>query len=199
MSLFLFQLLLFLCQKHLEGTFPVDCLVIFSEYSRSLDKLASLGFIDCSDLAQREQNLGLLNHGRGSLFIQERDQRLSGAEIHDGVRSVESRIGTECLCCDLDGFLVFRSVGSEGMLDAVAKLAEDGFRNVSRTLGDEIDSDSLAPDQPYDLLDLVGQRLAGPFEKHVRLVEEEDQFREFHVSDLREGGVELGEEPEQEC
>ena len=84
------------------------------------------------------------------------------------------------------------------MLDAVAKLAEDGFRNVSRALGDEIDSDSLAPDQPYDLLDLVGQRLAGPFEKHVRLVEEEDQFREFHVSDLREGGVELGEEPEQE-
>ena len=85
------------------------------------------------------------------------------------------------------------------MLDAVAKLAEDGFRNVSRALGDEIDSDSLAPDQPYDLLDLVGQRLAGPFEKHVCLVEEEDQFREFHVSDLREGGVELGEEPEQEC
>ena len=84
------------------------------------------------------------------------------------------------------------------MLDTVSELAENAIRYVGRTLGHEIDSDSLAPDQAYNLLDLVGQSLRCVVKQHVRLVEEEHKLREIHVADLREGDVKLGKQPKQE-
>ena len=48
------------------------------------------------------------------------------------------------------------------------------------------------------MLNLVEQRLRCVIEQHVGLVEEEDELRQFHITDFRQGGVELGEEPQQE-
>ena len=53
----------------------------------------------------------------------------------------------------LDRLLVARGEGAERMLDAIAKLAEHDIRHVDRVLGDEIDADALAADQPHHLFD----------------------------------------------
>ena len=84
------------------------------------------------------------------------------------------------------------------MLDAVAELSEDVVGDVGRVLRDEVDADAFASDQTDDLLDLVYQRFGGVLEERVRLVEEEYQLRLVEVADFGQGGVELGEQPQQE-
>ena len=59
----------------------------------------------------------------------------------------------------LDGLLVLRTEGPQSVLDPVAELAEDVFRDVQRTLGDEIDADALGADQAHHLLDFLQQSL----------------------------------------
>ena len=55
----------------------------------------------------------------------------------------------------LDGFLILRSEGAQGVLHAIAELAEDGLRDVQRILRDEKDADSLRANQPDNLHDFV--------------------------------------------
>ena len=59
----------------------------------------------------------------------------------------------------LDRLLVARREGAQGVLDAVAELAEHLVRHVERVLRDEIDADALGADQAHHLLDLLQQRL----------------------------------------
>ena len=84
------------------------------------------------------------------------------------------------------------------MLDPVAELAEDVLGDVGRALGDEVDAHALGADEADDLLDLGGQGLGGVLEEHMGLVEEEDELGKVHVADLREGAVQLGQQPEEE-
>ena len=72
------------------------------------------------------------------------------------------------------------------MLNPVSELSENALRYVGRTLGHEIDTHTLAPDESYDLFDLVCQSLWRVVKEHVRLIEEEHQLRQIHVTDLRE-------------
>ena len=85
------------------------------------------------------------------------------------------------------------------MLHAVAQLAQDDFRNVAGALGDEVDAHALRADEADDLLYLVEQGLAGAFEQHVGLVEEEDELGQLQVAHLGQLGIELREQPQQEC
>ena len=84
------------------------------------------------------------------------------------------------------------------MLHTVTKLSEDALGDVGRTLGDEVDTHALGTDQTDHLFDLVEQGFGGAVEEHVGLVEEEHEFRQFHVAHFGEGGVEFREQPQQE-
>ena len=48
------------------------------------------------------------------------------------------------------------------------------------------------------MFNLIKQSLRGVCEEHVGLVEEEHKFRQWQVAHLRQGGVELAHEPQQE-
>ena len=85
------------------------------------------------------------------------------------------------------------------MLHTVTKLSEDALGDVGRTLGDEVDTHALGTDQTNHLFDLVEQGFGGAVEEHVGLVEEEHEFRQFHVAHFGQGGVEFGEQPQEEC
>ena len=84
------------------------------------------------------------------------------------------------------------------MLHAVTTLSEDSLWKVRRRLRDEIYSDTLRADKTYNLLNLVGQRLRGVLEEHMRLVEEEDHLRKLHIAYLGHLVVNLRQEPHQE-
>ena len=84
------------------------------------------------------------------------------------------------------------------MLDPVPELREDGRRHVGRRLGDEVDPDTLRPDQAGGALDLLEQRLRGVVEQQVGLVEEEAQLWLGQVARLRECVIQLREHPEHE-
>ena len=133
-----------------------------------------------------------------AFFVEEGNQRLADAEFGDGGGGVEFRVGAHGLRRRLDGLLVARGEGAQGVLDAVAELAEDFFRDVERVLRDEIDADALRADQADDLFDLVGQRLRRIAEQQVGFVEEEDQLRLVEVAGFRQLLEQLGEQPEQE-
>ena len=77
-------------------------------------------------------------------------------------------------------------------------MSEDALGDVGRTLGDEVDTHALGTDQTDHLFDLVEQSLGGAVEEHVGFVEEEHELRQFHVAHFGQGGVELGEQPQQE-
>ena len=83
------------------------------------------------------------------------------------------------------------------MLDPVAQLAENGFRDVQRVLGDEINPHPFGTDQSHHLLNLFQKGLRGVVEQQMRLVEKEDQFRFFRVSDFGQLFKKLGKHPEQ--
>ncbi len=84
------------------------------------------------------------------------------------------------------------------MLHPVAELGEDVRRHVLGGLGDEEDADALGADEPDRLGDGREEGLRGPVEEQVRLVEEEDELGLLQVADLRQIGVEVGEQPHQE-
>jgi hypothetical protein len=98
----------------------------------------------------------------------------------------------------LDGFLVARGEGAQGVLDAVAELAEDLFRHIERVLRDEIDADALGADQADDLLDLVGQRLRRIGKEQVGFVEEENELGLVEVAGFGQLLEQFGQQPEQE-
>jgi hypothetical protein len=111
-----------------------------------------------------------------------------------------SNLGLARIVCGgrLDGFLVARGEGAQGVLDAVAELAEDLFRHIQRVLRDEIDADALGADQADDLLDLVGQRLRRIGKQQVGFVEEENELGLVEVAGFRQLLEQFGEQPEQE-
>ena len=153
---------------------------------------------DGAYLAQREEHLGPLHHTGGTLLVEETHQRLARLEAHDSLVGLEGRVGTEGVGGGTHGFLVLGGVGTQGMLHAVAQLPQDVLRYVGGALRDEVDAHPLGTYQADDLFNLVHQRLAGVFEEHVRLVEEEDEPRKLLVAHLGQGAVELAHQPQQE-
>ena len=105
-----------------------------------------------------------------ALLVEEADQRLAHRQLGDRGLDVELGVGAHRRRCRLDGLLVTRREGAQRMLHAVAELAQHGVRNIQRILRDEIDADSLRPDQSHNLFDLVEQRLGGVVEEQVSFV-----------------------------
>ena len=111
---------------------------------------------------------------------------------------VESRILPERIGGGLDRLLIARRERAQGMLNAVAELAEHRLRDIERILRHEIDADALRADETHDLLDLLEQLLRRIVEEEMRLVEEEDELRLFGIADLRQLLEQFGQQPEQE-
>ena len=92
-----------------------------------------------------------LHHARRAFLVEERDQRFADFKLANGLLDVDLGIGAERLRRGLHRFLVFRRERPQGMLHAVAKLAQHIVRNVDRVLGDEVHADALGADQPHNL------------------------------------------------
>ena len=75
--------------------------------------------------------------GRLALLVQEGDERLADAELQDGRFDIDLRILPEGLGRGPDRLLVARREGPEGVLDAVAELAQGDVGNVEGVLADE--------------------------------------------------------------
>ena len=173
-------------------------MVVTPVHARLLDDGLALDVGDGAYLAEGEEDLGALDHGRSALLVEERDEGFARAELHDSVLGLESGIGAEGLGRGLDDLLLLGAICAQCMLYAVAELAGDVVRHVGRILCDEIDADALASDQSDDLLDLADQGLRSVVEEGVGLVEEEHELGQVHVSDLGQLGVEVAHEPEEE-
>src|SRR5687767_4064944 len=70
--------------------------------------------------------------------------------------------------------------------------------DVLGTLRDEEHANTLRPNQPYDLLDLIEQPLARIVEDQMRLVEEEHELWLVNVANLRELVVQSSQHPQHE-
>jgi hypothetical protein len=89
-------------------------------------------------------------------------------------------------------FLIARSEGPQGMLDAVSQLPQNVVRNIQRILCDQENADALGTDEPYDLLDFVEQDFRRAFKLQVSLVEVENLLRFFRVAYLWKALEEFG-------
>src|SRR6185437_9159466 len=162
--------------QHLISGFGIDRGVVFALHRAHVhDRLAFLRR-DRSDPRRRRPYHDALDHRRGTVTLQERNQCFALAQFHDDLGGVELRIGPERLRRRRDSFLVTRGESPQGMLYAVAQLAEHLVRDVDRILRHEIDANAFRADQPHDLLDFIHQRLGRIVEQQMRLVEEEHEL-----------------------
>ncbi len=98
----------------------------------------------------------------------------------------------------LEGLGVVGGEGAQGVLHAVAELAEHARGDVLGRLGHEEDADALGADEADGLLDGFLEGLARVGEEQVRLVEEEDELGLVDVADLGEVVEEVREHPHEE-
>ena len=130
-------------------------------------------------------------------MVEQRDERFADGELGDGFLDVELGVLPEGLRGALHGFLVARRKGAQGVLHAVAELAEDFLGDVDGVLRDEIHAHTFRPDKADDLLNFVFERLGDVVEKEVRLVEEEHELWFVEVADFGEALEEFAEQPEE--
>lgn len=83
-------------------------------------------------------------------------------------------------------FLIFRGEGAQGMLNAVAELAQHPIGNIRRVLGDEPDADPFGADQPHDLFYFLQQHRRRVGEQQVRLIKEEHQLWLIEIARFRQ-------------
>ena len=80
------------------------------------------------DLPARRHDPGALDDAGSAFFVQERHQGLADAQLRDGFLDVEGWVLPEGRGRRLDRFLIARREGTQGVLHAVAQLAEHGLR-----------------------------------------------------------------------
>ena len=153
--------------------------------------MLSLIFGNGAYLREREEYLRPFHYAGSAFFIEEGYQSFTCSKLEKGVVCIESRIGPECFGGCLDGLLVFWSIGAKSMLDTISKLAEDVFGNIGWRLCNEENTYALASNQADNLLYFADKRFRSVFKKHMGLIEEENEFWKLHITDFREGRVEL--------
>ena len=173
-------------------------MVVSAIQAAALDQIGTLFLGNGANLAQREQDFGALHHGGRALHVQEGNQRLAGPQFQQRVVGLEGRIGAERIRRHFHGLLVLGRIRTQGMLHAVAQLAQDIGRNVRRALRNEPDAHALGTDEANHLLDLVRKGLRRALEQHVGLVKEEHQLGQVHFPHLRQRGIQFREQPQQE-
>src|SRR5690606_24598181 len=135
--------------------------------------------------AGRWANKGTFDDGGCTLFLQGRDQSLTGSKGGNDIRRVERRVLAECVGGSSDCLLLTWRIGTQGVLHPVAKLRKYGFRHIKRVLRHKVDTDALGADEAHNLLHALNQHLWCVVEQQVRLIEEEYQPGFFRIADLR--------------
>ena len=111
--------------EHLKSALAVGgLLVLGADVAGGVHDVEALALGDSADLAQGEQDFSALDDAGSAFLVEERYQCLARLEVEDGVLGLEFGVGAEGLGGHLDGLLVARSVGTQGMLDAVAELPQ---------------------------------------------------------------------------
>jgi hypothetical protein len=132
------------------------------------------------------------------LAVEQAHQRLADRQLGDGGLDVQAGLLPHGLGRGLDGLLVARREGAQGVLHPVAQLGQHAVGDVQRVLGHEIHAHALGPHQPHHQLDALDQHLGRLVEQQVGLVEEEHQLGLVGVADLGQLLEQLGQHPQQE-
>ena len=147
--------------------------------------------------ALRRQHARPFHNARLAILIQQRHERLAGAQFQQCLGGIEGRILAEGRRCRAHRLLLGGRVGAQPVLDAVGKLREHFVGNVGGRLADEVDADALGADELHRLHDFVRQLLGHVVEQQVRLVEEEHEFGLGKIAGLRQKLVDFAEHPQQ--
>ena len=147
--------------------------------------------------ALRRQHARPFHNARLAILIQQRHERLAGAQLQQCLGGIEGRILAEGRRCRAHRLLLGGRVGAQPVLDAVGKLREHLIGNVGGRLTDEVDADALGADELHRLHDFVRQLLGHVVEQQVRLVEEEHKLGLRKVTDLGQKLVDFAEHPQQ--
>ena len=169
--------------EFLGGAFAVHRCLVGAEEDGGFNDLLTLGSGDGADFRPRRQDEGALDDAGRAGVIEQGDESFADAELGDGLPDIELRVLAKGLRGALHGFLVARGEGAEGVLHAVAELAEDFLGDVDGVLRDEIDADAFRADEADDLFDFVFESFGDVVEEEVGFVEEEDEFRFVEVAD----------------
>jgi len=141
--------------EHLVSGFAIHCFFIMSGHQGIGDDLLPLAVGERTDLCTRRHDEGALDDSGTTFFIEQRDQRFAHAEFGNGGLFVQRRIVAHGLGGGAHRFLVAYREGAQGMLDAIAELAENLVRHVRRVLCDEIHTHAFGADQAHHLFHLV--------------------------------------------
>ena len=153
---------------------------------------------DGRELGTRGEDQRAIDDGGAAFGIEERNEGFADAEFGDGLFDVDVWILAEGFGGGANCFLIARGEGAEGVLDAIAELAENGIGNVERVLGDEIDADAFGTNEADDLLDFLEERGRGFVEEQMRFIEKENEFWFGRIADFGKVFEEFGNEPEEE-
>ena len=129
-----------------------------------LEQAAALFGREWGKLRLRRQDEGAFHDAGHAFFIEEGHQCLAHAQFDNGFGHVQLRIAAEGFGGGLYRFLVARGEGAQGVLHAVAELAEDAVGQVERVLGNEIYAHAFGADEAHHLLDLFYQGRCGVVE-----------------------------------
>ena len=149
-------------------------------------------------LGLRRQNKGALHDAGHAFFIKERHQRLAHAQLGNRLRHIEIGITAEGFGGSAHGFLIARGKGTQGVLHAVAELAEHGVGQIERVLGNKINAHAFGTNQAHHLLDLFEQGVGGVVEQQMSLVEEHHEFGFVQIAGFGQGFKQFGQKPQQE-
>ena len=183
--------------QHFESRLAVHLLLILTVQRRVVQQTIALVIADRPHSRAGGDNHRPLDHRRAAFLIEEGDQRLAGAQLLDRLFGTEGRVGAHGLGGGFHRLLVLRRKGAQGMLHAVAQLADHGVGNIRRVLRDKVDADALGADKADHLFNFIQQHLRRVVEQQMRLIEEEHQLRFIEVAGFRQALVELGEHPQQ--
>src|SRR5690606_10057180 len=124
--------LLSTCCKNFERRFSVNVSVVLAGDGAQVDHALALGIGQRARAAGRWANKGTFDDGGCTLFLQGRDQSLTGSKGGNDIRRVERRVLAECVGGSSDRFLLTWRIGTQGVLHPVAKLRKYGFRHIKR-------------------------------------------------------------------
>ena len=96
-----------------------------------LDTKGSPSVVERAMVIARDHH-GAFYHRRTAFGIQEGDQGFAGAQRLNRLDAVKRRIGAQGIGGGFYRFLIFRGEGAQGVLDAVAELAQHPIGNIRR-------------------------------------------------------------------
>ena len=116
--------------QNFEGGFAIDGVFVDAGDDGILDELLALLWSDGADLAVGRTDQRAFHDAGSSCFVEEGNEGFTDGELGDGRGYVQFRIGAKGFSRGFHRFLILGSEGAQGVLHAIAELAEDRLRNI---------------------------------------------------------------------